>query len=476
MKMHLRRSIRWLIGDETWRWPAGHMAEAEARVTAFGWLGKCIFMSQGGFDGDDTDEKWKTTDMRELTFACPHCGHRQEYKWKNVEWTKDYRDEKEQMDFRKIRRSTVLKCENEKCPNPLLPDSKVMRQRLMPTWRFVVTNPSASGENVGFHWNALATMSWGELAELYLRAKAIARRGDLTKLREFHQKRLGRAWKENAEDFKVVIKGGGYLMGETALGWPKEGWIDPETGSIMPGPAPATADGTTAIAPIPLRVITGDVQLDHFVLSVRSWSADGSSRMVWREVVNTWDAIESLRQRFGVYSGLVFLDANWNHWEVYQQCAKHGWTALIGDKRATFIHRQDGRNIVRFYSEAQRIGVGCNMHRFSNLNVKDCLARLRRNEAGGPTWEIADDAPEEYKSSLASEHRKQQDNGTWLWEQIGSRPNHDWDTEVMQVCVALMLKIIGEESVIEATEADLAEEAKAQSQPGMGGAVFDTAA
>jgi phage terminase large subunit GpA-like protein len=39
-----RRSIRWLVGDETWRWPTGHMAEAEARVTAFGWLGKC----QGG--------------------------------------------------------------------------------------------------------------------------------------------------------------------------------------------------------------------------------------------------------------------------------------------------------------------------------------------------------------------------------------------------------------------------------------------
>ena len=34
-----RRSIRWLIGDETWRWPAGHMAEAEARVTAFGMAG-----------------------------------------------------------------------------------------------------------------------------------------------------------------------------------------------------------------------------------------------------------------------------------------------------------------------------------------------------------------------------------------------------------------------------------------------------
>ena len=42
-----RRSIRWLIGDETWRWPVGHMAEAEARVTAFGWLGKCVFMTPG---------------------------------------------------------------------------------------------------------------------------------------------------------------------------------------------------------------------------------------------------------------------------------------------------------------------------------------------------------------------------------------------------------------------------------------------
>ena len=33
------RSIRWLIGDETWQWPNGHMQQAEARVTAFGWLG-----------------------------------------------------------------------------------------------------------------------------------------------------------------------------------------------------------------------------------------------------------------------------------------------------------------------------------------------------------------------------------------------------------------------------------------------------
>ena len=54
-----RRSIRWLICDETWRYPTGHMAEAEARVTAFGWLGKCLFMSQGGEEDDDTHRKYR---------------------------------------------------------------------------------------------------------------------------------------------------------------------------------------------------------------------------------------------------------------------------------------------------------------------------------------------------------------------------------------------------------------------------------
>ena len=61
-------------------------------------------------------------------------------------------------------------------------------------------NPRAAKENVGFHWNALCTMSWGALAELYLRAKAIARRGDITALKQFYQKRLAVPWREYAEE------------------------------------------------------------------------------------------------------------------------------------------------------------------------------------------------------------------------------------------------------------------------------------
>ena len=37
--------------------------------------------------------------------------------------------------------------------------------------------------------------------------------------------------------------------------------------------------------------------------------------------------------------------------------------------------------------------------------------------------------------------------GQWMWKQIGSRPNHLLDAEVMQVVAATMLKIIGREAV-----------------------------
>ena len=137
-----RRSIRWLFGDETWRWPTGHMAEAEARVTAFGWLGKCVFMSQGGEENDDTHRKFETTDMREWTFACPSCELRQPFKWDNVEWSKSARDENGQWDFGEVRRTASLRCEG--CGYQF-EDTDRTRRELNATGRFVPQNPQRAG-------------------------------------------------------------------------------------------------------------------------------------------------------------------------------------------------------------------------------------------------------------------------------------------------------------------------------------------
>jgi hypothetical protein len=182
---------------------------------------------------------------------------------------------------------------------------------------------------------------------------------------------------------------------------------------------------------------------------------------MWHERVQTLADVDAVQDKFSIYGQLVFMDAGHAPYDVYRECAKRGWTALIGDKRATFPHRtKSGKQLQRFYSTRRRVSIGhrtCAVHYFSNLNIKDSLARLRRNqvadETGSPTWQVYDNPGNDYIVSMESEHRIK-DKGHWIWKQIGNRPNHLWDCEVMQIAAATMLKLIGRESITEETEDD----------------------
>lgn len=425
------RSIRWLIGDETWQWPNGHMQQAEARVTAFGWLGKCIFLSQGGTENDDTHRKFETTDMREWEFKCPKCGKYQPYKWSNIEWDKNYRDGEGRMDFAKVRSSVRLVCEF--CKHEIA-DSDANRKLLNSSAKFVPQNPNAPTTKAGFHWNSLASMSWGELAEMYLRAKESCRRGDLEDLKNFYQKRLALPWGDLEEDFTLDISPSGYRMCDD---WESEAAVGVK-GAILPPPH----ENKNRVR---LRFLTVDVQMDHFYAVVRSWACDASSRLVYCAKLQTWEDVEILQNRFGVFPQLVFVDAGYSTFEVYRNCAKHNWTALMGDGRRDFPHRVNGKITQRFYSTARHPLVSdrkCRMHYWSNLGIKDTLARLRSNQNPdeGSTWEVPSDVPEEYLKMLDSEQRVKKGN-SWEWRQIGKRPNHYWDCEAMQVCAAYMMKL-----------------------------------
>ena len=184
----------------------------------------------------------------------------------------------------------------------------------------------------------------------------------------------------------------------------------------------------------PLRFLTVDCQMDHLWLVVRGWAADGSSRLLWNERVHTFDDVAAVQERFNVHANLVFVDAGHATYDVYRECAKQGWTALMGDKRATFTHKVKGRKSVeRFYSPRRKVVLGrgqtCSVFYWSNLNIKDTLARLRRNQDPdkGPVWEVPDDIDDEYLAQMESEHRVRE-GGKWIWKQIGSRPNHDFDS------------------------------------------------
>jgi len=442
-------SVAIQVNDEVWLYPRGHLEQLRKRTTSFRSSRVILNLSTGAEDGDEADLAWEDSDQRELEVRCPSCGGWFDFQWDmdpnrpgGIIWEDSERTRNKDgtWKWRELRKTVAYEC--PRC-GIRMPYSKQLQKDLLRQWRFTARNPDAPEDRIGFRWNAMAHMDWRDLVEEWHKAVAAYRRGDASLLKEFRMKRLAQTWGEESEDFRVEIRRGGYLMGQE---WAEEGGIDSK-GKVLAPPFP---EGAPIIR---LRFLTVDVQMDHFYVAVSSWSAGGSTRLLWCERVGTWEDIEAVQARFGIHAGLVFVDAGYSTFEVYRQCAARGWIALLGDNRPTFAHKKrGGGSIERFYSSRRKIvlgrGISCSAFRFSNLSVKDCFARLRSNQDAelGPTWEIPSDVPEEFLEHMESEHRVKE-RGKPIWKQIGDRPNHYLDACIQSVCAALMLKLIGREAM-----------------------------
>lgn len=495
-----RRSVRWLIGDETWSWPAGHMAEAEARVTAFGWLGKIFFSSQAGEEDDDTDRSFLGGTQEEWEFACANeeCGHVQPYEWNQVvaegggSISNLARLPDGGYDYEVVREKSRIECKEcgHEHDTSEIRTRRVMNDPLRGA-DFRVMNPNAPKNYRSFHWNGMCSTPVGELMVLYLRAKEAAKTGDLEPLKIFYQKRLAVPWNDNREDFKMEIESSSYMEGEP---WDEE-CIIPRNGIPMPRPPEPEEDDYETTEEFveahdnwsrlisrssPGRMMKVDCQRDHFWVTVSSITERGDSRLLWcgggredkvkwrdgdERHLLTWEDLDDVQEKWGVANQLVFIDAGYDTARVYLEAGSRGWTCLMGDKRSTFAHRikEKGgriRRVDRFYSPAKRVnmgkGVTATVYYYSNLNIKDILARIRGNQnpEEGVTYEVPDDVPDEFLRQMESEHRVKLRTGKSQWEQIGKRPNHFFDTEAMGVAGLVMMKLIGRESLADNDPAD----------------------
>lgn len=422
-----RRSIRWLVGDETWLWPQGHMAEASARVTSFGWMGKRIFMSQGSFVGDDTEGIWNTTDKRVWSFACPDCGHRQPWSWDAVR-IPDAQMPDGEIDFNLIRKETKYECEGCK---KRFDDTRSNRDDFNARGFYAITNPLADPANHGYTWNGLAARSWGVMAEMYVRARlALELNGDSKPLQIFRQKQLAQFWSDAPDDFGSLATIGDYKMTEE---WDKEARIDPATRKIH--------TDHKREKQIRARFMTVDVQREGFFVLVRSWAEGGDSRLVKWRYVQTWEDVVNMGKSLEVHPALTYVDCGDQFDDVIRQCGINKWTALRGDQRYEFtwmIETSKGRKPVgKVYSPRRLVNVGTgpvSVHHFSNLALKDQLSRMRK--IGKHT--VASDAGQDYLDQMESEVRtKSPATGKPEWKRIGKRANHLWDCEVMQFVPAL---------------------------------------
>ena len=439
-----RLSLRYLIIDEAWQAPQGHLAEASARVTAFGYLGKRIVMSQGGIEGQEFHQLHSTTDVKDWCFRCPQCDHLQPWVWEQVKFPQDAKVNGE-WDLLKVQKETTYECQSCKAS---LPDNSGVRHEANKRGAFVSRSAGKPVGSIGLQWNALATMSWGELAIERIKAKSYLRDGDREPIKIFIQKRLAMEFKEEPDEINITAASGGYLLEQD---WEEEGGFvkgKPVPGSLLSEEMRKAPDF------VRMRFMSVDVQRRGFYWVVRSWNGEGSSRLIQCGYCFTWFELVDIQKKYQTHSANVFVDSGDQQDEVLTACANNGWHATRGDQRNEFTWRVrtpvGTKSEHRPYSPPVVENIGTKRTKrtyFSNLRFKDTLSLLIRQ--GSHTR--ADNVPDEYLQQMTAERRTVSQNGRAIWEQIASRDNHFWDCEVMQMLPALGWRLISTSKSLEST-------------------------
>jgi phage terminase large subunit GpA-like protein len=438
-----RLSLRYTIADECWMSPPGHLAELSARVTAFGWMGKRIFMSQGGRANQEIHQLHETTDQRDWNFRCPKegCNTLQPWVWEQVRFPDDAKLTGS-WDLQKVSTGTTYECAS--CQTRL-PDNNATRIEANARGCFVATTSAANSGHIGLHWNSLATMSWGELAVMMIKAKESAEMyGDEEARRQFKQKRLALAWAEEGGEIVNIAQAANYNCADD---WDGESVITPKGKVVDREGAP---DGS-----FPFRTAGIDVQRGYFFGVIRRWSKSGHSRLKAFAKIDTWQDVEAFVKKHAVHPALVMVDSGDAAQDVYRQTAMRGWKCAKGSGNEDFsVTTKDGKTTRRFYSDKQTIMVPGLQTRavlvvWSNLAGKDLMHGLRSRKV----FTYALDAGQDYVDQMNAEVRvKDRRTGKpqWILPQ-GKKDNHAFDCELLGLLAAVRWGIVGKET----TETDL---------------------
>lgn len=452
------KGFRYIVEDEPWLYDKGTIGEADGRVGDFLKLqiSKILRISQGGDVGSDWHEKFLEAELWEWSIQCQNpncglfmipqfCGFRPDGSRWGMMWD-DKRRPDGTRDIQKTLPTVRFECQH--CGHPHI-DNPRTKGEWNRTGKYErVTEPNE--KKASFRWTAIIDFPWAELAEMWLNSQVQFELGNEQPQIQFIQKRLA--------DF-----------------------YDPNRFSGMNRPIAVKLE--TEWKDEFMRVMSVDVQQNDFWAVIRAWAKSGESRLLWAGRLVSWGEIRDKQAEFKVAPGAVLVDSGDGNrtMEIYAQCAENGkteiikgrehwicWKATKGEPQKSFPFYQKNNRIdlpfrwplgfgdPRSGKEGQGKGHVCPLVQFSNPTCKDILARLR--DGKGAPWLAYEGVCDDWHKHMYAERRvktwdaKGIDTG-WRWENIGRRPNHLWDCEVMQVVAACMEGIIGQTAVEDQKEA-----------------------
>ena len=425
-----RVSVRWKFNSEVWLWKQGLLAHARGRVSAFEKAGnsKVINESQGGNDGDDFHEAFKSGNQQLWSVRCFGCGQlsglefdarmvTDPSKRAGVVWDESARRDDGSWNVGRVAETARWRCRH--CGHDH-EDTARTRALWNASGEYVAQRPDAPAHLASFRWEGLVARDMGALAAQFIEARRQQKSGVRQAMDDFYRQRRALPAKNEEAAAVVLLKGSGYVLTDEKI--------------------------TAKIANEAERFMTVDRQRDHFWCVVRAWCPDGSSRLLYRSRIETAEQLEQVRERFAVLPQMVFEDSGYFPDGVYSDCVRYGWTALKGSGAGHFSIERNGRRVRRMWSNSsivQHEGRMIDLYHWASDPVKDVLGKLRSGQ--GAKWEVPDDAGQEYERQINGDVKKEMVNkktGRSEWRWVRRHANHYWDCEAMQVAAALMLGIL----------------------------------
>lgn len=407
------RPIRYLLMDEVDKFPASVKKEADPRSLArertktFPHNKKIFQASTPTRKRGPIWQEWENADdKRNYYVPCPHCGHYQTLRFKQIKWPETAKTPDE------AQKTAYYEC--EQC-HDIITDGHKQGMLRDGEWRSERKNGS---RKTAFHINAVYSpwIRFGDVAYEFLKSKNFPEL-----LMNFVNSWLAEPW----EQTEVKMNSDIVLERQSEY---EEGMVPDETLLITAGV---------------------DVQKDHFYYTIRAWGPAMTSWNIAHGMAETWDQIEHLmnlpfQDKMGreYLINLAAIDSGDRTDEVYDFIViNQEWAVPVKGSSNPLLSRYRISTIDRTESKAH----GMRLYLVDGNQYKDMIAG-RLNRPNGPgSWMVYMGCDREYAEQICAEEKVIEKRGGReidLWKPKSSHAaNHYLDAEVYAALAADLLHV-----------------------------------
>lgn len=409
------RPIRFLFMDEVDKYPKNSGKEASPRSLArertktFAFNKKIVETSTPTLKKGPIWKAWENADVKlQYYMPCPHCGHSQTFKFKQIKYNKELPKEE-------IKHTAHYECEGCK---QIIRDSHKPAMLRYGEWE-TEDGKTTRGGKTAFHLNAIYSpwVRFGDVAYEFVTSK-----NDPETLMNFVNSWLAEPWEQTQVKLnsdKVLNRKSGYEEG-----------VVPDRTIFLTGGV--------------------DVQKDRFYYTVRAWGEKITSWNIRHGFAETWAEIEDVMNapyynRAGdeYFVSLCGIDSGYNPDETYDFCvANSEWAVAIKGSSNEIPTKYRLSKIDR----EEKGMFNISLYLVYGAYYKDLItSRIARkpDEPGG--WYVYDGCDLDYADQITSEQKvtiKRGSKEVEVWQlKSAHADNHYLDCEVYAAFAADRLGI-----------------------------------